>query len=404
MDLDALRAEFPALHQEVNGRSLVYLDNAATTQKPQRVLDAMAAFYACDNANVHRGLHTLSERATTSFEAARVKLQRLINASTPREIVLTRGTTEAINLVAQSFVRPRLGAGDAVLISAMEHHSNIVPWQLVCDQVGAELRVIPVNDRGELRVEKVASLLDERVRLLAIGHVSNALGTINPVSELIALARQHDVPVLLDGAQAVAHMAVDVQALDCDFYCFSGHKMYGPTGIGVLYGKLDRLESMPPWQGGGDMIETVRFEGSVYSDVPARFEAGTPHIAGAVGLGEAAEFLMSLDWDLVKAHEQALLAEATDALSGIEGLRIIGTAAEKVGVISFVLPEAHPQDIGTILDEEGIAVRAGHHCAQPLLRQFGLPATARASFAVYNSSEEVQRLAAALRKLQSLFR
>ena len=397
-----LRRDFPALRQPVHGRPLVYLDNAATTQKPQAVIDAVSHYYGADCANVHRGAHTLSERATRAYEAARVKVQRFIHAGSPREVVFVRGTTEAINLVAQSFARPRLQPGDEILLTEMEHHANIVPWQLVCEQTGAVLRVVPVDDRGELRLEAYRRLLGPRTALVAVTQVSNALGTVNPVAEMVQLAHRQGVPVLVDGAQAVAHYPVDVQALDCDFYAFSGHKLYAPTGIGVLYGKAALLGAMPPYQGGGEMIRQVSFERSTYAEPPYKFEAGTTDIAGAIGLGAAIDYLSGQRLAGFAAHEQALLQHATAALGEVSGLRIIGTAAEKAAIVSFTLAGAHPHDIGTILDHEGIAVRAGHHCAQPLMRRLGVPATTRASFAFYNTHEEVDRLVAAVHKVREV--
>jgi cysteine desulfurase/selenocysteine lyase len=399
----AIRADFPILDQDVNGHALAYLDNAASSQRPRQVIDAVADYYLHDHANVHRGVHQLSQRATEAFEGARSKLRAFINAASDREIIWTRGTTESINLVAQAWARPRLGPGDEILISLMEHHANIVPWQMVCEQTGARLVVTPIDERGQLRMDEFEKLLTSRTRLVAMGHVSNALGTINPVRDIISLARARDVPVLLDGAQAVPHMAVDVRELDCDFYAFSGHKMCGPTGIGILYGRESLLEEMPPWQGGGDMILAVSFDGTVYNDLPWKFEAGTPNIAGAIGMGAAAEYLQSLGMESVAAREAELLEHATGVLSDVPGLRIIGTADAKAAVVSFVLEGVHPHDIGTIVDAEGIAVRTGHHCAMPVMDFFKVPATARASYAFYNTEEETERLAAALRKAREMF-
>ena len=399
----AIRADFPILDQDVNGHALAYLDNAASSQRPRQVIDAVAEYYRHDHANVHRGVHQLSQRATEAFEGARSKMRAFINAASDREIIWTRGTTESINLVAQAWARPRLGPGDEILISLMEHHANIVPWQMVCEQTGARLVVTPIDERGQLRMDEFEKLLNSRTRLVAMGHVSNALGTINPVRDIIGLARARDVPVLLDGAQAVPHMAVDVRELDCDFYAFSGHKMCGPTGIGILYGREALLEEMPPWQGGGDMILAVSFDGTVYNDLPWKFEAGTPNIAGAIGMGAAADYLQSLGMGSIAAREAELLDHATGVLSEVPGLRIIGTAEEKAAVVSFVLDGVHPHDIGTIVDSEGIAVRTGHHCAMPVMDFFKVPATARASYAFYNTEEETERLAAALRKAREMF-
>lgn len=401
-EVEYLRADFPALHQQVHGKPLVYLDNAATAQKPNQVIEAIDRYYRWDNANVHRAVHQLSERATRDYEAARDKVQRFINAARREEIVFVRSTTEAINLVAQSFGRKYLQAGDEILLSYMEHHSNIVPWQLACEQTGAVLRVAPIDDAGEIILEEYERLLSPRTRLVALTHASNALGTINPVQKMIQLAHAQGVPVLLDGAQAVPHLPVDVRQLDCDFYAFSGHKMLGPTGIGVLYGKRKWLEAMPPYQGGGDMIHSVSFEKTLYNDLPYKFEAGTPHMAGAIGLGAAIDYLEGLGMEAVAAHEQALLAYAMQVLAQVPGLRFIGTAREKVGVLSFTLDKIHPHDIGTILDREGIAIRTGHHCAQPVMERFRIPATARASFALYNTEAEIDALAAGLENVQEI--
>jgi cysteine desulfurase/selenocysteine lyase len=396
-DFAVLRADFPILNQEINGRPLAYLDNAASAQRPRQVVQAIVDYYEHDHANVHRGVHTLSQRATDAYEGAREDVRRFINAKSCREIVFTRGTTEAINLVAQSFARPRIGPGDEILITLMEHHSNIVPWQMVCDQTGATLVVVPINDRGEVMMDEFERRLGPATRLVAVGHVSNALGTINPVSEMISMAHAIDVPVLLDGAQAVPHLPIDVEKLDCDFYAFSGHKMYAPTGIGVLYGRQSMLDAMPPWQGGGEMIRVVRFDAIEYNDLPWKFEAGTPNIAGAVGLGEAIRYLEAIGMDVIHARDEVLLEYATRALLGVPGLRIIGTAEHKTSVVSFVLDGLHPHDIGTIVDHDGIAIRTGHHCAMPVMEFFGLPATARASFAFYNTEEEIDRLVDSLR-------
>ncbi|NOJ96103.1 cysteine desulfurase [Corallococcus sp. CA049B] len=402
-DLARVRADFPILRQEVRGRPLVYLDSAATGQKPQAMLDALTRYYTHDNANVHRGVHILSERATQAFEDARETVRRFIHAKDVREVIFVRGTTEAINLVAATYGRKHVGPGDEVLISAMEHHSNIVPWQMVCDAAGAKLRVIPVDDRGELRMDTVDALLTEKTRLLAITHVSNALGSVNPIKELVAKAHAKNIPVLVDGAQSVTHFPVDVQDLGCDFYAFSGHKLFGPTGIGVLYGKLAMLESLPPYQGGGDMILSVTMEKTVYNRVPHRFEAGTPDMAGAVGLAAAIRYLEALGMQNVSQHDQWLLAYATDALQSVPGLKLVGTAPHKTGVLSFTLEDVHPHDVGTILDQEGICIRTGHHCAQPLMQRFGVAATARASLALYNTREDVDALVKGLHKVKEVF-
>ncbi|HEY0843974.1 MAG TPA: cysteine desulfurase [Noviherbaspirillum sp.] len=403
-DVARWREDFPILRETVHGKPLVYLDNAATTQKPQSVIEAEAAFYRHTNANVHRGVHALSQRATDGYEGAREKVRRFINAASVQEIIFVRGTTEAINLVAQSHARPRLTADDNIVISAMEHHSNIVPWQMVCAQTGAELRVVPVNDAGELDMEMAERLVGPGTRLMAITHLSNALGTITPATRLVELAHAHKVPVLLDGAQAVAHLGVDVRALDCDFYAFSGHKIFGPTGIGVLYGKAALLEAMPPYQVGGDMIRSVTFGQTDYNDLPYKFEAGTPNIAGAVGLGVALDYVSSIGVDAIAAHEQDLLDHATRLAGDIQGLKIIGTAQRKASILSFTLEGVHPHDIGTILDHDGVAIRAGHHCAMPLMQRFGIAGTARASFSMYNTRDEVETLIAAIAKVQEMFR
>jgi cysteine desulfurase/selenocysteine lyase len=402
-DLAACRDDFPVLQQRVNGKPLIYLDSAATTQKPQSVIDAVTGFYREYNSNVHRGVHSLSVRATEVYEQVRHKVARLIHAQSDEEIVFVRGATEAINLVACSFVLPKLQVGDEVLVSAMEHHSNIVPWQLACNQAGARLRVVPMNDAGELEMGAFRQLLGPRTRLLAVAHISNALGTVNPVSEMIELAHQQGIPVLVDGAQAVLHQKVDVQALDCDFYCFSSHKMLGPTGVGVLYGKAELLAAMPPYQGGGDMIRSVTFERTTYNTPPHRFEAGTPNIAGCVGLGAAIDYLTRIGLDRISTYEQTLLTQAHQALAKIDGVRIVGTAAHKAAVVSFVLDGAHPHDVGTVLDQDGIAIRTGHHCAQPVMDRFGIAATARASFALYNTAREVETLAEKLAQVRGIF-
>jgi len=387
-----IRKDFPILNQTIAGKPLVYLDNAATTQKPQCVIDAMTHYYQFDNANVHRGIHTLSERATKAYEAARSKVQKFINAAHGHEIVFVRGTTEAINLVAQSYGRSQFKAGDEIILSQMEHHSNIVPWQMLCEQTGATLRIIPMNQQGELIFDEFTHLLNEKTRLVAITHISNALGTINPLEKFIETAHQHNVPVLIDGAQAVGHLPIDVQALNCDFYVFSGHKMYAPTGIGILYGKEQWLEKMPPYQGGGEMISKVSFEKTTYNVLPYKFEAGTPHIEGVIGLGAAIDYLQTLGLASIYAYEHELLNYATEKLSSIPGLRIIGQATHKSAIVSFVLDNIHAHDVGTILDHSGIAIRSGHHCAMPVMTYFNLPATARASFAFYNTKEEIDVL------------
>jgi len=402
-EVERIRSDFPALHQKVYGKPLVYLDNAATTQKPQSVVDALTGFYTRDCANIHRGVHLLSERATRAFEAARGRIKRFINAADEQEIIFVSGATEGINLVAQTFARMRLGPGDEILISAMEHHSNIVPWQIICQEKGARLRVIPMNGRGELLLDEYGQLLGSRTRLVAVTQVSNALGTINPVARMIEEAHRRQIPVLLDGAQAVPHMRVDVRALDCEFYVFSGHKMFGPTGVGVLYGKAGLLESMPPYQGGGDMISSVTFEKTVYNRLPHKFEAGTPDIAGVIALGAAIDYLENTGMDRIAAYECGLLGYAAGAMATLPGVRLIGTAPEKAGVISFVVDGVHPHDVGTILDQEGIAIRTGHHCAQPVMDFYGLPATARASLAFYNTRAEVDALVAGIRKVSEVF-
>jgi len=403
LDVARIRQDFPILHRAVHGKPLVYLDNAATTQKPQVVIDTLNRYYTEMNANIHRGVHFLSERATQAYETARSTVRRFLNAADDREIIFVRGTTEAINLVSQSYGRTFLHAGDEIIISTMEHHSNIVPWQLLCEQTGAVLRVITINNDGELHLDVYEELLNERTKLVAIAHVSNALGTVNPVKHIIDLAHQRNVPVLVDGAQAVPHLRVDVRALDCDFYAFSAHKLFGPTGIGVLYGKAELLERMPPYQGGGDMISLVTFEKTHYNTLPYKFEAGTPHIAGGVGLGAAIDYVSRIGLDAIAAYERDLLVYATAALNRIEGLEIIGTAQDKAGVLSFTLKGVHPHDIGTILDREGIAIRAGHHCAMPVMQRFGVPATARAALAFYNTREEIDALVAAIHTARKVF-
>lgn len=403
LDLAAIRHDFPILDQQINGHPLVYLDNAASSQKPNQVIDAVSDYYRQDNANVHRGVHRLSQRATDAYEGARDKVRGFVNAKSDKEIIFVRGATEAVNLVAQSFVRPMLAKGDEVLISHMEHHANIVPWQMLCEQTGAILKVIPMTTRGELDLSGLNELLNQRTKIMAIGHVSNALGTINPVKDMIAQAHAKGIPVLVDGAQAVPHMAVDVQDLDCDFYVFSGHKMFAPTGIGALYGKQDLLEQMPPWQGGGDMILSVSFAHTQYNELPYKFEAGTPHIAGAIGLGAAIDYMQTLGVDKIAQHEHDLLVAATARLEALDGIRIIGTAEHKASVLSFMIEGVHPHDVGTIFDQQGVAIRTGHHCAQPVMQFFGIPATARASFAFYNTFEEIDALVDGIKKVQELF-
>jgi cysteine desulfurase/selenocysteine lyase len=403
LDVTAIREDFPILKRRVHGRPLVYLDNAATTQKPQAVIDRLVRYYAEENANIHRGVHLLSAEATGAYDAARERVRRFLNAAEMREIIFVRGTTEAINLVARSFGGKAIGAGDEVVVSEMEHHSNIVPWQIICEEKGARLRVIPMTDAGELRLDEYERLLGPRTRIVSVTHVSNALGTINPVEDVIRLAHDRGIPVLIDGAQAVAHMPVDVQAMGCDFYAFSGHKVFGPTGIGVLYGRASLLETMPPYQGGGDMIQSVTFERTLYNDLPYKFEAGTPNVAGVVGLAAAIEYLSDVGLDRVSAHEHELLAYGTGALSDIPGLRLTGTAARKAGILSFVMDDIHPHDIGTILDQAGVAIRAGHHCCQPLMARLGVAATARASLALYNTRDEIDALITSLRTAREVF-
>lgn len=402
-DVERIRQDFPILGEQVNGKKLVYLDNAATSQKPRAVIDAMTRYYDSENANIHRGVHYLSELATREYEDARVKARRFINARETQEVILTRGTTESINLVAASYGRKFINAGDEIIISTMEHHSNIVPWQLLCEQVGCHLRVIPINDAGELELDEFARLLNARTRLVAVAHISNALGTVNPVKRLIEMAHSQDVPVLLDGAQAAPHTRIDVQELDCDFYAFSGHKICGPTGTGVLFGKTDLLNAMPPWQGGGDMIASVTFEKTTFNTLPHKFEAGTPNIAGGIGMGVAIDYLNEVGLDRIAAYERNLLDYATETIGAIKGVKIIGTAREKASVLSFIVDNIHPHDIGTILDQDGIAIRAGHHCAQPVMKRYGVPATARASFAFYNTREEIDALSDGIQKVIEVF-
>ena len=404
LDLARIRADFPILRQRVHGKPLVYLDNAASVQKPKVVIDAIGECYGGYYANIHRGVHLLSERSTSAYEGAREKVRAFLNAASVQEIIFTRNTTESINLVASSFGGQRIGAGDEIVITGMEHHSNIVPWQLLCERSGATLKVVPFTDAGELILEEYERLLDSgRVKLVAFVHLSNALGTINPVKTLIDLAHARGIPVLVDGAQSVPHLAVDVRELDCEFYAFSSHKIYGPSGVGVLYGKKALLEAMPPYQGGGDMIQMVTFEKTEYADLPNKFEAGTPNIAGVIGLGAALDWLNAIGLDAVAAHEHDLLEYATPRLNEIPGLKIMGTARDKAALAAFTMQGIHPHDIGTILDREGVAIRAGHHCAQPVMQRYGVPATARASFAVYNTRDEVDALVAALWKVKELF-
>jgi cysteine desulfurase/selenocysteine lyase len=402
-DVHKVRADFPILARKIHNKPLVYLDNAATTQKPQAVIDALIYYYTAQNSNIHRGVHTLSEEATASYEESRATVQRFLNAADPREIIFVRGATEGINLVAQTWGRANIRSGDEIVISAMEHHSNIVPWQILCEQQGANLQVAPVNDAGELLLDEFEKLLGPKTKLVAMSHVSNALGTVNPVRKIVEAARRANARVLLDGAQAVPHMPVDVRAIDCDFYAFSGHKIYGPTGIGILYGKAELLEAMPPYQGGGDMISSVTFEKTLYNRLPYKFEAGTPHVSGAIGLGAALDYVNSVGLDRIARHEKQVLAYGTRRLLEIPGLRLIGTAKEKEGILSFVLEGIHPHDVGTILDQEGIAIRTGHHCAQPLMERFGVPATARASLALYNTVEEMDALARGIEKVGEVF-
>ncbi len=402
-DVNQIRTDFPILKEKARGHKLVYLDNAATSQKPKAVIDAIVGYYEHDNANIHRGVHYLSEKATDDFESARKAVQKFVNAKQASEIIFVRSATEAINLVAQTYGRVHVGEGDEVLITAMEHHSDIVPWQLLCEEKKATLRVVPINERGELILEEFERLLGPRTKIVAVGHVSNALGTINPLKKMIAMAHAKNIPVVVDGAQAAPHLRIDVQDLDCDFYAISGHKMYGPTGIGVLYGKMALLELMPPYQGGGDMISSVTFDKTTYNRVPHKFEAGTPDMSGAVGLHAAIEYLNRLGMDNIAAYENDLLAYATQKLSAIPGVRLIGTAKEKASVLSFVIEGVHPHDIGTILDQEGIAIRTGHHCAQPVMECFGVDATARASLGLYNTREEIDALVRGIEKVREVF-
>ena len=403
LDVARIREDFPILKTMVNGKPLVYLDNAATSQKPQAVLDTLNRYYTEENSNIHRGVHYLSQVATKDYEDARAKIRRFLNAPDDKQIIFVRGATEGINLVAGSYGRQNVGAGDEVIVTAMEHHSNIVPWQILCQEKGASLKVIPINDDGELLLDEYEKLLSSRTKLVSVVHISNSLGTINPMEQIIEMAHARGVPVLVDGAQSAPHMPIDVQKLDCDFFVFSGHKVYGPTGIGALYGKMDLLESMPPYQGGGDMIKSVSFEKTSYNDLPYKFEAGTPNIAGVIGLGAAIDYLTGLGMDITRAHEDSLLEYGTERLSNISRVRLIGTAANKASILSFVMDGVHPHDIGTILDSEGIAIRAGHHCTQPLMERFGIPATARASLAFYNTEEEIDLLVRGIDKVIEVF-
>ncbi len=403
LDVARIREDFPILKTMVNGKPLVYLDNAATSQKPQAVLDTLHRYYTEENSNIHRGVHSLSQAATKDYEDARAKVRSFLNAPDDKQIIFVRGATEGINLVASSYGRQNIGAGDEVIVTAMEHHSNIVPWQILCQEKGASLKVIPINDDGELLLDEYEKLLNPRTKLVSVVHISNSLGTINPMEQIIEIAHARGVPVLVDGAQSAPHMPIDVQKLDCDFFVFSGHKVYGPTGIGALYGKMDLLESMPPYQGGGDMIKSVSFEKTSYNDLPYKFEAGTPNIAGVIGLGAAIDYLTGLGMDITRAHEDSLLEYGTERLSNISRVRLIGTAANKASILSFVMDGVHPHDIGTILDSEGIAIRAGHHCTQPLMERFGIPATARASLAFYNTEEEIDLLVRGIDKVIEVF-
>jgi cysteine desulfurase / selenocysteine lyase len=402
-DVMSLRNDFPVLARMIRGKPLAYLDNGASAQRPTAVIDAVDDYERRHHANIHRGVHTLSQEATGLYEAARDKVLAFLHAASRHEVIFVRGTTEAINLVAQSYLRPILKAGDEILITHLEHHANIVPWQMVCEQTGAQLKVAPMDEHGEVHVEAVEALMSDRTRLFACAHVSNALGTVLPVRRLVAAAKARGITTLIDGAQAVPHLTVDVQDLGCDFYAFSGHKLFGPTGIGILYGRESLLERMPPWQGGGDMILTVTFRKTTYNGLPYKFEAGTPNISGAIGLGAAIDYVSAMDRDRAHAHEHALLAYASETLSKIEGLRIVGTARAKASLVSFVVAGVHPHDLGTILDEDGIAIRTGHHCAMPVMEYFKLPATARASFAFYNTFEEIDRLNLGIRRARSIF-
>jgi cysteine desulfurase/selenocysteine lyase len=401
-DVDAIREDFPILKRKVHGKPLVYLDNAASAQRPQQVINAVTDFYRNYNSNIHRGVHQLSQEATESYESARDTMAAYINANTRREVVFTRGTTESVNLVAQSYLRPKLKPGDEILITHMEHHSNIVPWQILCEQTGAVLTVAPINQRGELELDAFETLLSDKVKLLALTHISNALGTINPVAELTRKAKRLDIPVLIDGAQAAPHTAIDVQRIGCDFYCVSGHKMYGPTGIGILWARESLLKAMPPYQGGGEMISYVSFDKTIYNEIPGKFEAGTPNIAGAIGMGAAAEYLAGIGLDRIAAYEHELLEYATEQLQGIEGLKMIGTAGHKAGVAAFTIDGVHPNDLGTLIDHYGVAIRTGHHCAMPVMQFFGVPATSRASLGIYNTHHEIDVLIEAVEKARRM--
>lgn len=402
-DVEKIRKDFPILKTRVHDKPLVYLDNAATSQKPISVIKKAQEYYSSMNSNIHRGVHALSQVSTEAHESARIKIKKFINALGKNEVIFTRGTTESINLVAQTYGRANLKEGDEVIISHMEHHSNIVPWQLICEEKNAKLKIIPINDDGELIFEEFEKLISDRTKIISIVHISNSLGTVNPIEKIIKLAHQNKIPVLIDAAQSIVHMPIDVQKLGCDFLAFSGHKIYGPTGIGVLYGKIDLLDAMPPYQGGGDMIANVKFSGTTYNELPFKFEAGTPNIGGAIGLGEAIDYVNKIGIENIALHEQELLDYATDAVSEVPGLKIIGTAKEKVGVLSFVLDNVHPHDIGTFLDFEGVAIRTGHHCTQPVMDRFSIPATSRASFAMYNTKEEIDVLVNGLKKIVEVF-
>ena len=402
-DVERVRRDFPILHRTVNDKPLVYLDNAATAQKPQSVIDAITQFYSNENANIHRGVHYLSEHATAAYEEVREKARRFLGAREAREVVMVRGTTDGINLVASAYLRPRLKEGDEVLVSQMEHHSNIVPWQLVCEERGATVRSIPMSEAGELILDDLDGLLNERTRLVAVGHVSNALGTVNPVRQLVDAAHACDVPVLVDGAQAAPHLPIDVTALGCDFYCVSGHKMFGPTCIGLLYGRAELLEAMAPYQGGGDMIRAVSFTGTTYAPIPSKFEAGTPNVAGAVGLGATIDYLAALDWGAVTAHEDEVLQYAIESIGSVPGVKLLGTPKDRTAAVSFLVDGVHAHDVGTIVDQDGVAIRTGHHCAQPVMEFYGVEATARASFALYNTKDEVDKLVTALYRVGEVF-
>ncbi|HEX9745482.1 MAG TPA: cysteine desulfurase [bacterium] len=402
-DTEKIRKDFPALHQDVNGKPLVYLDNAATSMKPQIVIDVTTNFYARDNSNIHRGVHELSSRATQAYESIRAKLQCFMNAAEARELIFTSGTTDGINLVAQTYGRQHVGEGDEVLITEMEHHSNIVPWQMLCEEKGATLKVAPIDDNGDIILDEFEKLLNEKVKIVAVAHVSNALGTINPIKAIIEMAHRWDIPVLIDGAQGIPHLPIDMRGLDVDFYAWSGHKMFGPTGVGVLYGKAKLLNNMPPYRGGGDMIRSVSFEKTLYNVIPYKFEAGTPNIAGVIGMGEGVEYFCKHSLRSVEQYEQGLIRYALDSLKTIPGLRLIGNPRHRTGAISFLVDDIHPHDIGTILDQEGVAIRAGHHCAQPVMKRFNVPATARASFAFYNTRDEVDILVKAIYKVKEIF-